>query len=230
MVRFPFGPSARCALCIVLVPTINWPQSLRLAHPIQAHMDPTEIIVIPIPLSRLETFVGFAALSFFVVSVPWWQVGALWRQIQVLFLTTCAILVASILCGAHPTNNLLHTLLASFYVASLLTLNPPVFCDGSDWSLQQVLTRSTAQYGDDIVYTCRIYATLLIMIPFQILNILDSGLQVQRWPLPMILGSTVGWLTGSIAGFLWAICANSMVQRVTETCDQDHQMKKDRYI
>lgn len=51
--------------------------------------------------------------------------------------------------------------------------------------------------------TFRLYATLLITIPFQILQILDSGIQVQRWPIPQVLGSTVGWVVGSVVGLLW---------------------------
>lgn len=200
--------------------------ALRLSLPTQAHMDPTEIIIVPIPLSRLQTFVGFAFLSLFVVSVPWWQVAALWRHVQVLIVATVAMVAISITCGAHPTNNLHSTILASLYVALLLTMNPPVFCDG----ISDFWTTQTTVMGDDMVSKCRVYATLLVMIPFQILNILDSGLQVQRWPLAMILGSTVGWVMGSVVGFLWAIYTTIKVQRVTEQNVEHHFEKKDRYI
>ena len=42
------------------------------------------------------------------------------------------------------------------------------------------------------------YATLFVTIPFQILNILDHGNQIQRWPIPIILGSTIGHCIGCI--------------------------------
>jgi hypothetical protein len=196
-------------------------------------MDPTEIIAVPIPPLRLETFVGFSVLIMFVVSVSWWELAALWRELIVLTVATVSILAISILCGAHPQTNLLYTVLASFYVASLLSLYPPVFNDSVGWNLQQLFTsRPAARLGDDIVGACRFYVTLLVMVPFQILNILDSGLQVQRWPLPMLLGSTVGWGTGSILGLLWALytnCNASDAKAGNERCMQDNQ-KKDRYI
>lgn len=75
-------------------------------------------------------------------------------------------------------------------MASLISLNPPVFGDHK-------------AHCDDTMKTCRFTATLLITIPFQILQILDSGNQVQRWPIPLVLGSTVGWVVGSVVGLLW---------------------------
>jgi len=213
------------------------PHLAFISFPSQAHMDPSEIIVVPIPLSRLSNFVGFSVLCLFVVSIPWWELAAVWRSVKTLTIMTCILLAASILCGAHPINNLHSTLLASFYVASLVSLNPPVFNDASGWSLQHVLnsrlTTITSRQGDEIMGTCRFYTTLLVMIPFQILNILDSGLQVQRWPLPIVLGSTVGWVIGStMIGLPWALYtnfkANSAVVN-TECYNQSHR-QKDRYI
>jgi hypothetical protein len=86
--------------------------------------------------------------------------------------------------------------LASLYMASLISLNPSVFFgDDKHKSLH-------CDDNDTMMNTCRFYATLLITIPFQILQILDSGLQVQRWPIPLLLGSTVGWVVGNIVGLL----------------------------
>lgn len=200
-------------------------------------MDPTEIIAVPIPLSRLSNFVGFSVLFLFVVSVPWWELAALWRKLKVLTATTFTMLAITITCGTHPADNLLYTTLASFYVASLVSLNPPVFGDANGWGPQQALFNNTSathrQGGDDTMGTTRLYTTLLVTIPFQILNILDSGLQVQRWPLPIVLGSTAGWITGSVLGLLWALYTNSNATTGSEPVDsessaQDHQ-KKDRY-
>jgi hypothetical protein len=106
------------------------------------------------------------------------------------------MLAISILCGAHPQQHVLGTILASFYMASLISLNPPVFGDKT--------------HCDDTMKACRFYATLLITIPFQILQILDSGIQVQRWPIPLVLGSTVGWVAGSIVGLLWTFCKDGL--------------------
>jgi len=48
----------------------------------------------------------------------------------------------------------------------------------------------------DQINRCILYSTFLIMIPFMILNILDHGDQLQRWPVPILLGSTVGHFVG----------------------------------
>jgi hypothetical protein len=206
----------------------------------QAHLDPTEIIAVPIPLFRLENFVGFAALVLFIVSVPWWELVVLVNTLKTLGITTFAILGMAILCGAHPLHNLLYTVLASFYVASLVSLNPPVFNDATRTTNNTQLLLFTRRIdaltrGDDVIQSFRLYTTLLTMIPFQILNILDSGLQVQRWPLPMLLGSTVGWILGSVLGLLWTFCYtthNNKSNATTTTSSSgqvDSDEKKDRY-
>jgi hypothetical protein len=152
-------------------------------------MDPTEIIAVPLPLSILGPFVGFSVFCLFLVSVPWWEVTVTWRELKRLTVHTIRMLAISILCGAHPQQHVHATILASFYMASLISLNPPVFWNNT--------------HCDDTMKTFRLYATLLITIPFQILQILDSGIQVQRWPIPQVLGSTVGWVVGSVVGLLW---------------------------
>lgn len=52
----------------------------------------------------------------------------------------------------------------------------------------------------DQINRCILYSTFLIMVPFMILNILDHGDQIQRWPVPIILGSTVGHVVGVVVG------------------------------
>jgi hypothetical protein len=162
-------------------------------------MDPTEIIAVPLSLSTMGNFVGFSSLGLFLVSVPWWDMTELGNELKRLTIHTMCMLAIFITCGANPQQDLFHTILASFYMASLLTLNPFVFA-------------KTTLYDDDddntLMKTSRFYATLLMTIPFQILQILDSGLQVQRWPIPLLLGSTVGWMVGNIVGLL-LICYNN---------------------
>ncbi len=46
------------------------------------------------------------------------------------------------------------------------------------------------------------YVTIFTTVPFQILNILDHGKQIQRWPLPIVLGCTIGHCIGSILGLV----------------------------
>jgi hypothetical protein len=162
-------------------------------------MDPTEIMAVPLPLVTLGNFVGFSSLGLFLVSVPWWDTRFMWNELQRLIFHTFCMLAIFILCGASPTQDVLHTILASFYMASLLTFHPSVVfasSSGSDATL----------HDDTTMNKCRFYVTLIMTIPFQILQILDSGLQVQRWPIPILLGSTVGWVVGNVVGLLMIVC------------------------
>ncbi|KAL3913385.1 MAG: hypothetical protein SGILL_006512, partial [Bacillariaceae sp.] len=61
---------------------------------------------------------------------------------------------------------------------------------------------------DDVIATSRLYTTLLCSIPFQILNVLDHGLQIQRWPAPMLMGATYGYAFGTLTGILTIYIAN----------------------
>ncbi len=63
-------------------------------------------------------------------------------------------------------------------------------------------------HGDDEDQINRyiMYSTILVAIPFQILNILDHGEQIQRWPMPIILGSTIGHCLGCSVGFIASCC------------------------
>lgn len=55
---------------------------------------------------------------------------------------------------------------------------------------------------ETILASSRMHGTLLVAIPFQILHILDWGAQVQRWPLPVIIGCTYGWIVGTLGGLV----------------------------
>jgi hypothetical protein len=51
-----------------------------------------------------------------------------------------------------------------------------------------------------IVYTCWICT-----VPVQILLLYDRGYQIQRYPVPIILGSTIGWILGVLLGTIRAL-------------------------
>ena len=112
------------------------------------------------------------------------------------------LFVAMILCGASPTTNLPQTLAAAFYVASLLTWYPST--GGPEWIVvdgpQQFLV---PKHHDDNHKTTtrsslRIHGTLGMTIVFSILLLYDRRWQVQRWPLPPLLRSTMGWTLGVV--------------------------------
>ena len=51
-----------------------------------------------------------------------------------------------------------------------------------------------------IVYCCTIVTVL-----FQILLLYDRGYQIQRYPIPIVMGCTIGWIVGTCVGTFRAI-------------------------
>lgn len=63
----------------------------------------------------------------------------------------------------------------------------------SDQKQQAIVARGASQ------------GTIAGAVVFQILRLYDRGWQVQRWPVPVILGSTIGWTVGAFVGALWIL-------------------------
>jgi len=59
----------------------------------------------------------------------------------------------------------------------------------------------------DLGYRIRRYCILLAVMGCMILRLLDRGLQIQRWSLPIFIGSTCGFIFGSIVHLLFLYCA-----------------------
>ncbi len=117
------------------------------------------------------------------------------------------VLGLAIMCGASPTENLYHTILATTYFTTLAFgyIQPSV--DGEvplSTTLERVVL--SPDYGgrdqkfkESLVNEMNgaiLYAVFFITIPFMVLNVLDHGEQNQRWPLPIILGGLCGHLLG----------------------------------
>jgi uncharacterized integral membrane protein len=125
---------------------------------------------------------------------------------------TVILFFISILCGVSPFANVHHSLLASFFVATLACgyIQPK-----ADESIQMAIKRvivvpdySELPYIDCLVNEMNgymLYSVVAVTIPFMILNVLDGGFQVQRWPLPIILGCFCGHVIGIIVGTLVGI-------------------------
>jgi len=126
---------------------------------------------------------------------------------------TIILFFISILCGASPFVNVHHSLLACFYLA---TLGFGYIQPKADESIQTAIKRvivgpdySELPYIDCLVNEmngCIMYSVLGVMtVPFMILTVLDGGFQIQRWPLPMILGTFCGHMIGITVGTLVGI-------------------------
>ena len=176
-------------------------------------MDPTEIIDIPLSTPRLLLLVVPILLPLLVEAVVVGNGGhhgitTLSRLVQ----WTLTLFAAMILCGASPTHTLGPTALAALYLASLLGWDPLVGL--GDWHPLLLLVddprrrREVPHHQDDHNHKAthttsssslvRMQATLGMTIVFQILLLYDRGWQVQRWPLPTLLGSTIGWTLGVV--------------------------------
>jgi hypothetical protein len=118
----------------------------------------------------------------------------------------------AIMCGASPSENLIHTVLSTVYFTTLAFgyIQP-----SSDVSLGTTVERvvlspdySELSFKESMVNEmnmCILYATFFVTIPFMILNILDHGEQNQRWPVPVVLGALCGHLVGGGAGTLLGV-------------------------
>lgn len=76
----------------------------------------------------------------------------------------------------------------------------PPLAGGVESTAVQNSEGSTSGFGSwtafDQINRCVVYSVMIITVPFMILNILDHGDQIQRWPVPILLGSTVGHVVG----------------------------------
>ena len=185
----------------------------RFHHQHQRQLDPTEIIAVPYDLQRLSVYV--AAVMCVVLLDP--ANGGWHKFVEILQLTVSSFVIF-ILCGASPKDNLFHTVLAAAYFATLCWFDPPVFAANTPTTIsaaspsrlnlyEQFIQRyrgRSLRGSQDVVAMTVLHSTVAVTIPLQILLLYDAGLQVQRWPVPVILGSTIGWIMGTILGTILA--------------------------
>ena len=156
-----------------------------------AQKDPTEIVLIPIDLDRLTYFVVG------VLFVRILQVGSSSSSPQrfAFFLLeiiggTFLLFLWILLAGAAPVH-LYHTLLLALYLSILLT-----------WGTEPTNMTSHKFFfllENDHPQSCYYWTwntILACVVPFNVLRLLDRGWQIQRWPLPSLLGATLGFLVG----------------------------------
>lgn len=125
------------------------------------------------------------------------------------------VFIAAILGGASPWVDTLHTFLASLYVASL-AFGPSLVFDAEGHVQQspsptKLLMRLlcaphsqlvNCQHIRERIDSLAMYGTFVGLVPCMILRLLDHGDQVQRWPFPVLLGSSIGYFVGSMVGTL----------------------------
>ncbi|CAB9509176.1 expressed unknown protein [Seminavis robusta] len=181
------------------------------------HMDPTDIVLVPLELDRLTVYVSVVSAASWVLAMT---NGETFLSLLLHWISAaCAFFAIAIVCGASPTEHLYHTALACLYISSLAILltttnnGSSTAISGVSWwesrlALPLLPTKKAndesamLQFHSHLLATCQTHATLFVTIPFQILRLYDWGSQIQRWPLPITLGSTYGFVLGTIGGWM----------------------------
>mmetsp|Transcript_113442 Transcript_113442/g.169703 ORF Transcript_113442/g.169703 Transcript_113442/m.169703 type:complete len:226 (-) Transcript_113442:56-733(-) len=163
-----------------------------------AHMDPSEIRAIPYSLKQLTYFVMLPAV---VVMVLWLVYTPQKMMTNILKLTKLTAVVYALfgVCGSHIVTDYQHSLTAAFYVACLASTT---WTDTESSNMLEELP--FYNWTRHVMKFCQLYGMMIVSIPFQIITVLDRGLQIQRWPLPIILGATYGYVMGSLAGIFFS--------------------------
>jgi len=169
----------------------------------ERQLDPTEITAIPIPLERLFVFVMAVAWIVVVTASSCSSLLKLANLVQ----SSAVIFLLMLLSGASLVENILHSLLSAVYLSALILWD--LTCDNSAahhnvllmkdflWRISPLVAAPTEPKGSIWI---RAHGAVVVTIVFQIFLLYDRGWQVQRWPVPTILGSSIGWIAGSIVG------------------------------
>mmetsp|Transcript_21850 Transcript_21850/g.32500 ORF Transcript_21850/g.32500 Transcript_21850/m.32500 type:complete len:305 (-) Transcript_21850:2427-3341(-) len=133
--------------------------------------------------------------------------------------------------GSEEEGTVYHTFLATMYMSAIMF--GPSF-QSTNTSGAVVLQQQQAQHDVDGKgggrltsssyphYYCIewinqsiVFVTIIVSTPCMILLILDWGIQNQRWPVPLLLGSTVGHFVGMVVGivFGWGDLILSLASR-----------------
>ena len=173
-------------------------------------LDPTEIVLVPYDLVRLTLFVCGVGFVYVVSIMP-----SILHILNLLAMTLC-IWIAYIIYGASPTENLWHTLAAALYLMLLIQFNPPLWGKSNEHgqvtlscsmntlerlSLASTSTSRTTALADRLAVV-QTRCVLGLTTVLHILRLYDRGWQAQRWPVPTILGASLGWMVGQWIGLL----------------------------
>ena len=158
-----------------------------------SHMDPTEILGVPFPLEKVVIFVMFPVL---VLIIFWTIMNAstvIWNLLSLTKITGLTFVLFG-LCGKNLIQNWQHSIAAALYISALLCTN----LTGRRTS--NILEELPFYDHSDLLSTCRLYITIVLVIACSILSVLDHGKQIQRWPVPVLIGGTYGFCFGTLIG------------------------------
>lgn len=85
------------------------------------------------------------------------------------------------LCGNNMVVHWRHSIYSAIYIATLVNST------SKDVATSNILEQLPFDYSD-VLMASRLYGILALIIPFQVLSVLDHGAQISRWPLPILFG------------------------------------------
>jgi hypothetical protein len=156
-------------------------------------MDPSEIRAVPFSLRRLTIFTMLPVVSIMLI----WLIKSpdrLTSNLLSLLKLTLAMYGLFGLAGSNIVDNYKHSLTAALYVAALASTTST----GKETS--NILQELPFADSSNLLAFCRLYGMILTSVPFSVVTILDAGMQIQRWPLPILLGTTYGYVIGTFVG------------------------------
>lgn len=186
-------------------------------------MDPSIIKGMNYSLKKLTLFVMGPMTVVFMS----WLIRTPDQMMTNLFkLARLTMIVYALLgmCGSYIVTDWQHTLTAALYVATLVSTTLKIDYSATNNNNKNIAVGTILKAskpppmaasnilddlplydvdGMNIFGCCRLYGMILVSIPVQILSVLDHGIQIQRWPLPIILGTTYGYVIGSMLGMLF---------------------------
>lgn len=130
----------------------------------------------------------------------------------VIAVHTIIIHIIFIICGIHPTILPLHTLLSALYVSFNTPQSIHQFV-ASNWSVNQHQfpnehAKAQSKYNATRLHIHHALVTIgsiIGMISCAILRVLDHGMQIQRYPIPIIVGATWGSCGGVAVAVILAL-------------------------
>lgn len=156
-------------------------------------MDPSDIIGENFPLKNVTIF---AAGPLFVLLTYWiyaYGKKAGWKVLSFIKITGLVFVMFGG-CGIDIVDTWQHSLNTAVFLTTLLCSNL------TDKKTSKLMEELPFKDHSDLLSTSRLYMTLAFIVPFSILSVLDHGEQSQRWPVPVLMGGTYGFVFGSLLG------------------------------
>lgn len=175
-------------------------------------MDPIDIVKVPYDITHLVSYVTLTCIGVGIGCTYGTTLANIKAHFNDSMVLSMFFFVVFIVAGAPTSSKLIHTVFAALYTAVLCTSS--FECDVSPRKRMiddMFCTRSSSrsriiallfcfpnEQCRDLIARHVSYACLVVSLQMQIILLYDRGWQIQRWPAPVVIGSTLGWLFGHL--------------------------------